>query len=561
MIGQCAVPTADDELAPPLADAAKALEAQLCELLGLNDPAAQPPPASIGPAQLISKVAHTLGSRVTDPLDFVTTTLMDAVSRINNEYFFRRDNSEICRQSAATGEIQVVSQQQLKTALAGRWVDAPHPVTGKLGKRDAATVWLESRSRREVYGVQYCPNNIGLHQRHLNLWLGWGIDPAPGDCSIVVDHITRVIAGGDGQKAKFILDWCADIVQNPTRKPGVALAFRGSEGTGKTLAGAILRRLLGARNVLINSDKDRLLGRFNSALAGKILIQAEETFFAGDARTTDALKHLITGQTLEIEMKFGRSFEIESFHRLLVTSNHTQVIQASSEARRFVVCDVSDARRGDTAYFNRLYAIADGRDDATARAFMRHLLDRDLSNFQPWAAQQQFIDDKALVEQKRLSFSPPLAWLWEVLEKTEGMAPGSVQMSWLNGLPICGAWPNPFHRALALQRFREWAAIAKPHGASTYTGGNQQFWSEITKVVPLRLTQIKDHDGNRCVTISVAELRACFEAYLQGSAMNVATGTAAGSAAATAGPAGNLAGPKVPIHPRYGNDGNSGRVN
>ena len=139
--------------------------------------------------------------------------------------------------------------------------------------------------------------------------------------------------------------------------------------------------------------KIAFLARFNSALAGKILIQAEETFFAGDARTTDALKHLITGQTLEIELKFGRSFEIDSFHRLLITSNHTQVIQASSEARRFVVCDVSDARRGDADYFDRLYAIADGRDDATARAFMQHLLNRDLSKFQPWAAQQQFLGD------------------------------------------------------------------------------------------------------------------------------------------------------------------------
>ena len=34
-------------------------------------------------------------------------------------------------------------------------------------------------------------------------------------------------------------------------------------------------------------------------MAGKILVQAEESFFGGDARTTDALKHLITGQTLE----------------------------------------------------------------------------------------------------------------------------------------------------------------------------------------------------------------------------------------------------------------------
>jgi hypothetical protein len=483
------------------------------------------------------------------------------VNRVNNEYFFRRDSSEICRQNAGTGEIQVVTPQQLKTALAGRWVEAVNPVNGKMGKRDAATVWLESRARREVYGVQYCPNNIALRHRHLNLWLGWGLAPAKGDCSIILDHIEQVIAGGDNRKAEFVLNWCADIVQSPTRKPGVAIVLRGNEGTGKSVLGAVLRRLLGSRNVLVNADKDRLLGRFNSALAGKILIQAEETFFAGDARTTDALKHLITGQTLEIELKFGRSFEIESFHRLLITSNHTQVIQASSEARRFVVCDVSDLRAGDAAYFDRLYAVADGRDDVTAQAFMKHLLDRDLSTFKPWAAQQEFLGDLALVDQKLLSLAPPLAWLGEVLEKAESIPHGGPpKICWLDGLPSCGDWSNTLHRATALQQFREWAAISKPHGASTYTGSTQRFWSEITKIIPFNLTQIKDANGNRCITISLAELRARFEGYLQGSPISGLTGIVAVSAATPAGHASNPAGPKVPIHGHYGSAGNSGRV-
>jgi hypothetical protein len=516
-----AFPTDNDETAthsPPLADAGKELDDLLSSLLGpSSELTAQPPSLRIGPAPPVPRIASKTASYPADPLDFVTAGLDDAVKRINNEYFFRRDSSEICRQNARTGEIQVVTPQQLKTALAGRWVEAVNPTSGKLGKRDAATVWLESRARREVYGVQYCPNNIGLHQHHLNLWLGWGIDPALGDCSTVVDHIKRVISGGDSKKAEFILDWCADIFQNPTRKPGVAIVLHGNEGTGKSVLGAILRRLLGPRNVLVNADKDRLLGRFNSALASKILIQAEETFFAGDARTTDALKHLITGQTLEIELKFGRSFEIESFHRLLITSNHAQVIQASSEARRFVVCNVSAARAGDAAYFDSLYAVADGRDDATAQAFLQHLLDRDLSTFKPWAAQQAFLGDGALMDQKLLSLTPPLAWLWELLERAESIPSGGPRnICWLNGLPSCGDWPNTLHRAVALHQFREWAAIAKPHGANTFTGSNQRFWSEIAKVIPLRLTQIKDANGNRCVAISLAELRARFQAYMRG---------------------------------------------
>jgi Family of unknown function (DUF5906) len=314
------------------------------------------------------------------------------------------------------------------------------------------------------------------------------------------------------------LNWCADIFQNPARKPGVAIVLKGSEGTGKSVLGAIFRRLLGPRNVLVNADKDRLLGRFNSALAGKILIQAEETFFAGDARTTDALKHLITGQTLEIELKFGRSFEIESFHRLLITSNHTQVIQASSEARRFVVCDVTSSRRGHAVYFDRLYAVADGRDEVTARAFMHHLLTRDLSKFQPWDAQQHFLGDDALIEQKLLSLTPPLTWLQEVFDRVENRQSGvPATGSWgTQGLPVDMDWPNTLRRSDAVRYFREWAAVTKPHGASTYTGSEQRFWREITKVIPVDRTRVKDSKGNRCVAISRAELGQWLEDYMRG---------------------------------------------
>jgi hypothetical protein len=67
-----------------------------------------------------------------------------------------------------------------------------------------------------------------------------------------------------------------------------------------------------------------------------------------------------------------------------------------------------------------------------------------------------------------------------------------------------------------MQAFREWAAIAKPHGASAYTGSEQRFWSEVSRVVPRRLTAVKDADGNRCVAISRDDLRDCFLRYMRG---------------------------------------------
>jgi hypothetical protein len=73
-----------------------------------------------------------------------------------------------------------------------------------------------------------------------------------------------------------------------------------------------------------------------------------------------------------------------------------------------------------------------------------------------------------------------------------------------------------FPRSQAIGAFRDWVKVAKPHGANAYTGSEQRFWSEIARVIPRRLTTAKDASGNRSVTISLADVRACFRRYMQG---------------------------------------------
>jgi hypothetical protein len=454
---------------------------------------------------------------VADPLRFTDLPSKEAVARINTEFFVLRSSGKIYRHGA-DGELNALPKHDFKTALGGRWVEIDDNGNGK--RRSAADAWLGAPERREYGGLQYCPNKIGLKPNHLNLWTGWGdVKSAQGDCSIVIDHILKILADGDQAKGEFLLNWLADILQNPTRKPGVCVVLRGRQGCGKSVVGAIARKLLGAKNVLTVNEKDRMLGRFNSSVMNKILLVGEEMLFAGDRATTDKLKHLITGQTLPVEFKFGDALEIESHHRLLLTSNHEQVFQAAGEERRFVIYDVSDAKRKDFDYFDKLYAVADGRDDTTAAAFMKFLLDRDLAAFKPWKAQQRFAADAALTRQKQLSLSPPLVWLREVIDTVEGQGPPGGYY-WHDGLPYRqgggSEWPPRFLRRDAVDAFRSWASKAKPFGASEYTGSEKRFWSEICKVIPHAHTSRQTTGGVRTVSIDLADLQNNFEKYLRG---------------------------------------------
>jgi hypothetical protein len=329
---------------------------------------------------------------------------------------------------------------------------------------------------------------------------------------------------GHEEKGNFLLDFFADILQNPTRKPGVCPYLRGRQGTGKTAPVSILRRIVGPKNVLTTSEKDRIFGRFNSAIANKILAIGEEMFFHRDHAATDKLKHFLTGSTAAIEYKFGDAIEIDSYHRLILMLNHEQVVQAANEERRFVIYEVNDKKRGDFKYFDKLYAISDGRDTATAQAFMHFLLHRDLSDFRPWHAQQQLADDPALVRQKALSLSPPLAWLREVADAVVGQGPAG-DYNWVDGLPVPVGqfgptkeyrWPPRFTRRQAVDAFRDWTAKAKPFGASEFTSSEQRFWSEICKVIPHRQTTRQGSGGVRFVIIDFNDLQNNFSKYLRG---------------------------------------------
>jgi hypothetical protein len=253
------------------------------------------------------------------------------------------------------------------------------------------------------------------------------------------------------------------------------------------------------------------------------LIVGEEVLFAGSKSQNDKLKHLMTGDTIQAEVKFGDPLEIESYHRLLLTSNHDHVLNVGANARRIVMYEVPSTKIGDDKYFEPLQDMAKGRDDATVGMFMRFLLDRDLSSFRPWKAQRALAGDTALVKQKQFSLPPPLLWLREVIDGVDGQQAqpttgpaGPVSgYSWLpNG--TLTKWPPSFLRSEAIYQFREWVGKTKPYGASEFTSSPERFWAEIHKVIPLAQTQRKINGGVRCIQIDLADLESNFQKYLEG---------------------------------------------
>ncbi len=212
-------------------------------------------------------------------------------------------------------------------------------------------LWLTHPERRTARGLVFLPE--GQKIGYYNLWRGWSCEPEEGDITPFTDWAHEIIANGDDAHFKWIMGWCAQMIQQPMTKIGVALVLRGLKGTGKTKLGELLGGLFPAHHKII-SRQEQLVGNFNRHLEDCLLLQAEEAFWAGSKSAEGALKDLVTNPRLMIERKGVDSYMAPNYTRILFTSNEEWVVPATADERRWAVFDISAKRKQDGVFYEGL---------------------------------------------------------------------------------------------------------------------------------------------------------------------------------------------------------------
>lgn len=211
----------------------------------------------------------------------------------------------------------------------------------------------------------------------LNLWRGFAVTPAAGKWDRINELIENTIASGDKSLAGFILDWIAHGLQNPLERAGTALCLVGSQGTGKSTVGEILRRTYGLKYSIHASADNDLVGSFNDRLENRLLFVGDEAVFGGDPRIKGRIKSLITESALRIEGKFQSAREVRNRLKFLFTSNELAALPIEPGDRRSTIVRVSDRRKGDAEYWLDLH----DHLDEELPGFLHGMLARDLSGF------------------------------------------------------------------------------------------------------------------------------------------------------------------------------------
>ncbi len=273
----------------------------------------------------------------------------------------------------------------------------------RVNGQTAANFWLCHAERRTYRQVVFNPAGKAANDE-LNLWRGYAVSPEEGDCSLYLDHVRENIAAGNDAVYQYLLDWMADAVQNTHRLPGVAIALRGRQGTGKGVFISQFGKIFG-RHFKHVQTPDQLTGRFTQHLADALLIFADEVVWGGNIQREGVLKALITDERRFVEPKGVNAYEVDNYARLMMATNNDWAVPAGGEERRFCVLDVGDNRMQDAEYFQ---AIVTQMDTGGREALLAMLLQRDIADVNIRA----FPRTAALLDQKELSLdSVPTWWL------------------------------------------------------------------------------------------------------------------------------------------------------
>jgi phage/plasmid-associated DNA primase len=160
--------------------------------------------------------------------------------------------------------------------------------------------------------------------------------------------------------------------------------------------------IFGGHGFLVD-DKDRLLGRFTDWLETACFVLAEEILFAGDLKAADKMKSMITGDTIQIERKYGSCRQVQNRMKVIATTNHDHAVAVGNRDRRNVVFDVSNEHVGDQEWFDALYR--DLADGGTSE-FLWLLKNLRLGNWHP----RMTIKTEETTEQQRMSGDSVYQW-------------------------------------------------------------------------------------------------------------------------------------------------------
>ena len=358
---------------------------------------------------------------------------------------------------------------------------------GKSPKIDAS-IWYDEHRQADgaqvLDGLTYAAGEdaISARDRSLygNTWVNARITPIPGDVSLWLAHVERLIP--DPIERNHLLDVMAFKVQHPEIKINHAVLLAGSPGAGKdTLMAPFIVAVCGPhyKNQSIVDSKS-LNSQFGYALESEIMIinELRPDQFKDRRELENQLKPIVAAppETLTVNRKGLHPYDALNRVLVIAFSNFRDAIALPPDDRRWFVL-WTYAPRMDTADSARMW---DWYRTGGFSAIAGYLTTRDVSTFMP-GAPPPMTEAKTLMGAH--SMSPTEAWLTDQIMGRIGDFERGVIGAPLYRLidRLQGQYDGKITQSALLHALKEagWTDMGRLHTASLC---KKQVWSCLTDV-------------------------------------------------------------------------------
>lgn len=234
--------------------------------------------------------------------------------------------------------------------------------------------FIPTYSKVGFYPMHKCPPSI---YNLFNGWCGKKVPWVKEHIDIFLNHIYKGFANGNQESFDFLLNWFAGCVQGKKNEVMVILYNPHQRRGGKSVfLEGFAYNCIGQQYSLCCKSTNEITDRFNVHLINKTFVILDEVFFAGDKKTANQMKSLISQHHHSIEIKCGSKFETPDFINYIATTNIEDCISLETSDRRHAFFEVKE---WDSDYLTKLYEAF--QDKSLCDEFISFLLDHDVSKF------------------------------------------------------------------------------------------------------------------------------------------------------------------------------------
>jgi len=211
---------------------------------------------------------------------------------------------------------------------------------------------VNHRLYRVMDFIPYAIDKPVSDDKVFNLFEGFNPDiyGDPLDKQTILKRITpylelcQELCGGNDEHAMYLHKFFAQIFQDPNNKPPVCIILKGKQGVGKNMILNAIGNMLNPVHYTTSSKVNDFFGEHAEGYCRKLLVNPDEAEGKDTFDFEGRLKSMITENTLTVNSKNIRPYEIRNVGRTIITTNKPNPIpiDVKSKDRRYVVFKATD---------------------------------------------------------------------------------------------------------------------------------------------------------------------------------------------------------------------------